>query len=243
LASILEPSIPENPLSGLTDFDLDFLNHSWFEDTILSDSGFFQDKALFDEIILLPENDDYLDILENLDFQSTKHLSPQGYSCLSTLTANKHSPSPTPKPPKQEPKKAPPRYPCPLCSKYDGPRAFKRKDHQLQHLRTLHSVPKEKLNPGFCPHSGCPKSAVNAATQIFTTIVQYRHHLKDAHEESMFECNVQGCNRVGRNGFARETNLTKHIEKEHSTNWRGREDKTIGFGKEDPLGVMNTSYC
>ncbi|KAI1747559.1 hypothetical protein F4782DRAFT_535319 [Xylaria castorea] len=32
------------------------------------------------------------------------------------------------------------KHPCPLCTKYDGEKAFNRRDHLLQHLRVLHKI-------------------------------------------------------------------------------------------------------
>jgi hypothetical protein len=43
-----------------------------------------------------------------------------------------------------------PRHSCPRCDKYNGEKAFRRKDHLLQHLRTLHCG-----GPFECSLQGC----------------------------------------------------------------------------------------
>lgn len=142
--------------------------------------------------------------------------------------------------PKSDLKRPQPRYPCPRCHKYDGLRAFTRKDHLEQHLRTFHSVPKEELIPSFCPYSDCPESAANATSRVFKAIVEYRRHLLVTHGASMFECKIPGCNRVGRCGFARETNLKKHMERCHPTGGKAEEERGSYFWRD--LGDAIT-YC
>jgi hypothetical protein len=108
------------------------------------------------------------------------------------------------------------RYSCQYCVKYDGERAFKRKDHLVQHLRTFHCLSQEDLVPGFCPHETCsnaerPRSGVRA----FASFREYANHLRKVHGESLFSCSFPGCRRVGERGYAGEANLLNHQRKKH----------------------------
>ncbi|KAL2352376.1 hypothetical protein BJ546DRAFT_849622 [Cryomyces antarcticus] len=111
--------------------------------------------------------------------------------------------------------KASVRYPCPLCQKYDGPQAFKRRDHLQQHMLNYHDIPPTELTPGFCPNNSCSFSQSNAECRVFRTRKEYDSHLREAHGKGTFECAWPGCQRVGKRGYARESDLIKHRQRKH----------------------------
>ncbi|KAI0449995.1 hypothetical protein F5B21DRAFT_508668 [Xylaria acuta] len=58
------------------------------------------------------------------------------------------------------------KYPCPLCTKYDGKKGFNRRDHLVQHLRRLHKIEEkgiEFVNDRAGRTALAPAEAVNNA--------------------------------------------------------------------------------
>lgn len=219
--SVLEDSISSASWLGVnSDFDFDFPIDTLFGDSHLSFEWPDMDLNFSREIDSIPIdlNLTYNDLgFESVRVPHSEDFFPSTINFEDSLLSKSRFS-------KSESKKSQPRYPCPRCHKYDGLRAFHRKDHLEQHLRTFHSIPKEELIPSFCPHSDCPESAANSTSRAFKAIVEYRRHLLAMHGASMFECKIPGCNRVGRCGFARETNLKKHMDKHHHVNEKA-EDK------------------
>jgi hypothetical protein len=110
------------------------------------------------------------------------------------------------------------RYPCPinLCSRNEGENGFGRKDHLIQHLRTFHSLSQEDLVPGFCPHNDCfcAKGPRNKK-RVLSTCREYSRHLKNSHEESLFNCPIPDCRRKGANGYSGRANWLRHVKRRH----------------------------
>ena len=108
------------------------------------------------------------------------------------------------------------RYSCWKCKKYAGENGFKRKDHLVQHLRYYHALSQEDLVPGFCRHTKCSSAeGPMNGFRAFTTLRDYTKHLREAHEESLFNCSVPGCRRFGVNGYSGWANLLRHVRKNH----------------------------
>lgn len=227
--STLEDSVSSLlPLMDNSDFDFDFLIDTPLGDPNLPSEYCYLIPAFSwgDDSIPLDLSLTYNDgCFESAEVPCSEHSFLSNVNYKNSLFSKSKSP-------KSEFKKPQPRYPCSRCHKYDGPRAFTRKDHLQQHLRTFHSVPKEELIPSFCPHSDCPESAANATSKVFKTIVEYRRHLLVVHGASMFECKMPGCSRVGRCGFARETNLKKHMERYHPGDGKAEEERGSYFWRD-----------
>ena len=98
-------------------------------------------------------------------------------------------------------------HPCPRCHKYDGPKAFKRRDHLLQHLSNAHG---EEPFPEYCQHSECAPKAGASPLRPFKSMKEYRAHLKEVHGETPFPCDWSGCDRKGKKGYARKRDLEAH---------------------------------
>ncbi|CZR56520.1 uncharacterized protein PAC_06409 [Phialocephala subalpina] len=107
---------------------------------------------------------------------------------------------------------------CPIkhCSRRGTEGGFHRKDHLVQHLRTFHSWSHEDLVPGFCPHKGCCYSREPGnEKRVFSTFRDYSRHLRNGHDESVFNCPVPGCRRKGANGYSGQANLRRHVKTMH----------------------------
>jgi hypothetical protein len=76
---------------------------------------------------------------------------------------------------------------CRLCGKYRGRRAFKRKDHLLKHMRTMHPFPR------WCPHINCTLNDRNDRPEQFRLQEDYDRHMKDCHGGEANTCSVPTC--------------------------------------------------
>jgi hypothetical protein len=147
---------------------------------------------------------------ESYDSQSCSSISSVSSvsSASSVSSSSKHNKS----------ARGEPRHRCPInhCPRHDGKEGFHRKDHLIQHLRTLHSLSQEDLVPSFCPHTDCQYSEVlNNSLRVFSKFRDYSRHLKNHHKESLFDCSVPGCPRKGANGYSGQANLLRHVKKRH----------------------------
>lgn len=121
-----------------------------------------------------------------------------------------------------------PLFPCTMCNKYSGKKAFKRKDHLDQHLRSFHNV--ENLIPIYCPHPSCNLSLLNYdGNKAFESSKDYHEHLRNIHEESMWNCPIVGCGRRGKKGYSGKANLVNHLREKHGLVWN--EEKILESGK------------
>ncbi len=127
------------------------------------------------------------------------------------------------------------RHPCPYCTRFSGLEAFPRRDHLTQHLRNFHNIdisdgtqdsqPPAKKRIGrnkilSCPHEGCvyhsqttampPNPPGNQDQIVFRKRQEFTQHLREVHNESLFPCNILGCDRNGGRGFFRKRDLLKH---------------------------------
>jgi len=139
-----------------------------------------------------------------------------------------------------------PRHSCPHCDKYDGEKAFKRRDHLVQHLRTLHSMGHEDLVPGFCPDPNCNLSeGLMGEMRAFKTFRDYADHLRREHKWSLFECNFPGCNRKGEKGYSGMANLINHKKKKHKImeNYIGYSWVPWAFRAFEAVGVSVINHA
>lgn len=102
------------------------------------------------------------------------------------------------------------RYPCEWCEKNRGSVAFRRRDHLRQHLRKKHRVHPNAEFPRHCRYDGCGSSACDGRFDGFRSRREYSRHMRESHGEEKHDCNVEGCDRVGRKGFARLSDLDRH---------------------------------
>ncbi|TPX15957.1 uncharacterized protein E0L32_000291 [Thyridium curvatum] len=115
------------------------------------------------------------------------------------------------------------------CTRYRKEKAFQRKDHLVQHLRTYHKwtpdqlaarFPSRPIRPSMlkvCHFSNCPCYRDDSFTDLpietrvlntpFKTQSEYSKHMKDAHEWTPFSCDVPGCDKSGKKGYFSETAL------------------------------------
>jgi hypothetical protein len=107
-------------------------------------------------------------------------------------------------------------YPCQHCDKYEGAKAFKRRDHLLQHMRKRHPQAVSTLVPQFCSEQQCPYSKASGSFKGFRERSEYTRHMREMHGKGTYECGEPGCKRVGRKGFRRLNDLEKHKIKEHA---------------------------
>ena len=107
------------------------------------------------------------------------------------------------------------RYPCEHCEKYRGQDAFKRRDHLRQHLRKKHRVHPNSEFPRYCRYEMCSSSACRGNFDGFRSRREYSRHMRDSHGEEKHDCEVDGCDRVGRKGFARLSDLDRHRKSVH----------------------------
>lgn len=114
-----------------------------------------------------------------------------------------------------------PRFPCPHCHKHDGEKAFIRRDHLRQHIRCFHNISLAAMNAdfAFCPHPSCEFSSFYASNHLgrraFESRKEYTRHMRNEHGESTYQCDVPGCERMGRKGYARRSDLKKHKRMKH----------------------------
>ncbi|KAI1805688.1 hypothetical protein F4811DRAFT_513874 [Daldinia bambusicola] len=133
-------------------------------------------------------------------------------------------------------------YPCNLCKRHRGRKAFHRRDHLVQHLRGYHQLDTKeitnhcpKVNPRqqsdayspvlVCPFVGCEHYRDKEFRNLdefeqqeqcpFKSKSHYSNHLKDAHGEVPFPCHVLECDRVGSKGYLREKALKRHLAAQH----------------------------
>jgi len=102
------------------------------------------------------------------------------------------------------------RYACQYCEKYRGQSAFKRRDHLRQHLRKKHRVHPNLEFPLYCHYEQCSSSESEGSFDGFQSRTEYSRHMRDSHGEEKHDCEIRGCDRVGRKGFARLSDLEKH---------------------------------
>jgi hypothetical protein len=102
------------------------------------------------------------------------------------------------------------RYPCARCEKYRGPGAFRRRDHLRQHLRKKHRLHPNAEFPRHCPYDRCDFSARDGRFDGFRLRRDYLRHMRDSHGEEKHDCDVDGCDRKGKRGFARLSDLDRH---------------------------------
>jgi len=107
------------------------------------------------------------------------------------------------------------RYPCAICEKCRGPVAFRRRDHLRQHLRKKHRVHPNAEFPRYCPYDRCNFSAREGRFDGFRLRRDYLKHMRESHGEEKHDCDVDGCDRKGRRGFARLNDLDKHRQLIH----------------------------
>lgn len=112
-------------------------------------------------------------------------------------------------------------HPCPYCTKT---KPFSRVDHLTQHLRSFHNIEiPDRYDESYgvpvmrggkkyltCPHEDC----MYHSQAVFNARREFTQHLRDAHDESPFPCDVQGCLKKGGKGFFRESDFNRH-KKEH----------------------------
>lgn len=131
-----------------------------------------------------------------------------------------------------------PAYPCLYCRRHRGESGFRRKDHLTQHIRKYHHITSDNSEDEYCqkkekpslicpyPHSARLKNrglGSSSASEIsdsegrqnFMTKKQFVQHMRVVHNESPFECTVEGCDRIGSRGYMREGDLRNHYEKAH----------------------------
>lgn len=122
-------------------------------------------------------------------------------------------------------------YECPHCHKHTGEKAFKRKDHLMQHIRGYHNIGIEGTSKPFsCPHIECehyrvgvyavPRDGVQVSTwavedHAFRSRKAFQDHMRKAHNETPYQCLVEHCDRRGAKGWFRERDLLTHQQKEH----------------------------
>lgn len=91
--------------------------------------------------------------------------------------------------------------------------------HDIESENTLkHSFP-------VCSYTQCPEYRDESFQKLpkkeqdrnrpFTSRSAYTKHMREAHNECPFPCDVVGCCRVGRKGYFREKDLLKHRKDEH----------------------------
>lgn len=114
------------------------------------------------------------------------------------------------------------RYECPGCRRR---KAFRRRDHLIQHIRGYHRLNAEELLAGLdlrktpvtipsCPHKDCENSDA-ASGSAFEKRSDYTKHMKDVHDKAAFPCPYPGCDRVRGNGYVQEKALIKHYKAKH----------------------------
>ncbi|KAH8679661.1 hypothetical protein BGZ60DRAFT_234762 [Tricladium varicosporioides] len=115
-------------------------------------------------------------------------------------------------------------FPCSYCSKFTGEKAFTRQDKLTSHLRDFHKIDQDgpKSSAGekktrvlYCHHEGCKFHQDTSSDQqslrpSFRTKKEFTTHLRKAHHEFLFSCEVEGCERVAGRGFIRKRDLLKH---------------------------------
>ncbi|KAI2624658.1 hypothetical protein GGS26DRAFT_206714 [Hypomontagnella submonticulosa] len=126
------------------------------------------------------------------------------------------------------------RFPCPICKRYRGNQAFRRRDHLLQHLRGYHKYEPEirrarprkiKLsNCRSCSDPGCESYRDKAwrtrhhnrgTHWPFRKQSDYDKHVKGVHKLTPFPCPVAECERVGAKGYVAASGLVKHLANQH----------------------------
>ncbi|KAI1471642.1 uncharacterized protein F4812DRAFT_414959 [Daldinia caldariorum] len=137
-------------------------------------------------------------------------------------------------------RKGSPSYPCKLCKRHRGRKAFHRRDHLVQHLRGYHLLDEGEIRKHYptnvsrvpwsylvlvCPFVGCEHHRGEEFRRLsisdqreqspFKRISHYNKHLKDAHGKIPFPCYVHGCERVGTKGYLRQMDLKKHLATQH----------------------------
>ncbi|CAG8971727.1 hypothetical protein HYALB_00007207 [Hymenoscyphus albidus] len=123
-----------------------------------------------------------------------------------------------------------PKYPCKYCKRHRGPEGFRRHDHLLQHMRNYHHHDIESKNIlkysfPVCSYPECPEYRDDSFTKMSrkeqdqnkpsSSRSAYTKHMRDAHNETPYPCDIPGCLRVGRKGYFREKDLIKHRKDEH----------------------------
>lgn len=125
-----------------------------------------------------------------------------------------------------------PKYPCPHCKRHRGDNAFKRKQHLTQHLRGYHHIGAEINSswgyhslPQVCPHPECPEyrgpefqdlsSSERQNQKPFRNQGEFTKHMREAHDESSFPCDIAHCPRVRGKGYFRENDFLKHRKNQH----------------------------
>jgi hypothetical protein len=134
-------------------------------------------------------------------------------------------------------------YPYTYCSKFSGLRAFTRQDHLTQHLRGYHKMESltksttdaqslldltrnPKTSSLSCPYKDClyHQEAVGNQTSSpkfqnasmwFHTQKDFTKHIREVHDESLYPCDVSGCDRIKGRGFCRKRDLLKHQKDYH----------------------------
>ncbi|KAE9370742.1 hypothetical protein N431DRAFT_427108 [Stipitochalara longipes BDJ] len=201
---------------------VDSLDTALFPEYVIPDTNNFQ-SAPSSSPSSLPSSEPIEDQQWNLNFwlnssdqvwtpSSLRELSPAPITpSTGQLQSQRRSRAPHTKSAKLET-----RYPCRKCKKYSGENGFKRKDHLVQHLRYYHDLSSEDLVPRFCRHKNCSRAeGPMNGNRAFITLRDYTKHLREAHEESLFNCSVPGCRRFGANGYSGWGNLLRHVRKNH----------------------------
>ncbi|MCJ1316490.1 hypothetical protein MMC15_001811, partial [Xylographa vitiligo] len=126
------------------------------------------------------------------------------------------------------------KFPCTHCRRHRGDKSFKRKDHLTQHLRNYHHIDvQEREIVGWsvsshasCPHSECPhfrdeavllrlSSHERKEQRAFRIQAAYTKHMREAHDESPFPCDVAHCPKIGGKGYFRKRTMLKHRKRDH----------------------------
>ncbi|KAI0384889.1 hypothetical protein F5Y04DRAFT_248001 [Hypomontagnella monticulosa] len=127
------------------------------------------------------------------------------------------------------------KFPCKFCKRHRGNRAFRRRDHLVQHLQGYHKFDSEeilKICPKYrtsyaphhliCPDPSCESSLPKKVGRVrsdtlfpFKKQSDYNKHLRDVHKLTPFPCPVAECERVGAKGYVAENGLMKHLANQH----------------------------
>lgn len=130
-----------------------------------------------------------------------------------------------------------PEFPCTFCKFHRGRRGFRRRDHLVQHLEGYHKFDSNETNRVspvrreasggmlICSHAGCEYHREKTYFSFglgkilgdspFSKQSELTKHLKKVHDESLFPCNVYGCDKVGGKGYTRQKDLMKHQASKH----------------------------
>lgn len=106
-------------------------------------------------------------------------------------------------------------FSCEFCER-KGPDGWNRKDRLDAHIQNNHPHEWERIKkeyPKFCTVADC----MHAQTEKpFKTESKYLSHMRKEHGYGQLNCDVPGCNRTGKKGFAHPGSLEAHHMRDHS---------------------------